>query len=355
MATLTEYAGRNTKGIGGKGRMFPADAKMSTVDAIELAGMDDGITVRPVTTSLEGGMPIETGMFATVRLPRFWGDKPEVFGVNTAQFTPLPNRKMAEILDASGLSEEWPIYSVGAFDGGKRAFYCYELGNFQIGGEDMEDTIIFLNGHDGGRGLSMFYSNTRLICDNQTSHAETNGRNLINIAHKPSIARDFAISIDVIQSVKLTREQIIRKMNRLTEIKVTDEDVKRVLEAAYPTPERSGQAAIYDSAVLTGKYELMDHDAKEVLKRAAYLSDNAARRALQRRIDAMASYERLCDDRKLLKSSLRGTGWALYNAVTEQENHRPDRRKDAELAVFQSIITGERAQTMSLALSAILN
>ncbi len=352
-----KFAGRGTTGVTqyGAGRMFEKGAVVSTVEAIELAGMDDGLTVRPVTTSLDGGLPIETGKYATIRLPRHFGDKPEVLGINTADFTPLPNRDMAAILDASGLPAEWPVYSVGAFDGGKRAFYCYELPGHEIGGEAMGETIIFLNGHDGGRGLSMFYSNIRLECNNQTAHAEARGKHLINLRHRPSIARDLAIGINLIEAVKLTREQIIAKMNRLTKIKITDAEVQDILKLSYPDPVRGGKAATFDALSASGKINLLDDDARKALQHAAYISDNAARRALERRAAAYEAYDRLCSDASVLRSDLRGTGWALYNAVTEQENHRPDRRKDSAGLVFESIIVGDRAQTMNLALAAILN
>jgi hypothetical protein len=123
--------------------------------------------------------------------------------------------------------------------------------------------------------------------------------------------------------------------------------VQDVYATAYPYQPRGGKARLL-AEMSQEKIDLLPHAQRTELLKAKRFDDNAASRAMERRRMAFENYERICSSADLLRPELRGTAWAAWNALTEQENHR-----EGNGNIPESILIGDRGQTMLRALTAV--
>jgi hypothetical protein len=128
----------------------------------------------------------------------------------------------------------------------------------------------------------------------------------------------------------------------LTKLHLTATQVAEVLELAYPIKEVNAKLAFYEA----NSDDLTDEqkDRLITLKQQAL---NERRAMLTTRLGVWESYERFNSDNPVTSA----TGWALYNAVTENECWKIGGTSEAEAA--RSVLSGTRGATMARAYSAL--
>jgi hypothetical protein len=324
---------------------FPVGTKMLAREAVTAAGMDDGIRREHPVVTIDGET-IQLPDLATFRIAP--DGSRHYMGVQSAEFTPISNMELAGLIDDSGITKEFPVATAGSLREGRVSFITLDVGMTTIGGENVGQYMAINDGKDGSRGLNLLYTNVREVCANTVAMAEGSSKLNLQLVHRPSVRGDFEMALDLMAAIKETAKQHRARLERLTTKKLKIQTVEQILEAAYPITDRGGKAAIYRELVEAGKFDSMSEDRKKELRKAHYISEQAASRALERRAAAYRNWERICGDSALLKPSLRGTGWSLFNAITEEENHR-----DGWGNVAESILIGDRNKTMMLALKAV--
>lgn len=323
---------------------FPVGTRMTAEEAVNYAGMDDGIE-RAFPTVVINGETITLPEKATfLRKPDGTLD---YIGTQGAEFTPLSNMELARLIDGSGVTKEYPIETAGSLKGGKWVFFTMNVGMTTIGGENVGQYMAVNDGKDGTRSLSLIYTAVREVCANTVAMAEAGSRLQLQLTHRPGVAQDFALAMDLMLAIKQTTAAMRERFEALTRKKLNAAKIKLVMDAAYPYKRGAGRTQLADQLKADGKLELLAPEKRKPLEHALKYEANAEARALERRAAALANLERIQSNSELLNPALRGTAWAVWNAVTEIENHR-----DGWGNVAESILVGERAQAMQRALVA---
>lgn len=336
------------RGEGGwhrKGKVFSADQKITTREAVIDRGMDYPMKLRQLFADIDGEF-VGTDTYGIFRGPVPSDPSWKQIGTSTKEYTVLSNMEIADILDQAGISREWPLETVGVFDDGGKGFFTYRLPTVGVMGDEHACFFSVVAGHDGTRGVNTLYNRTRIVCKNTSGMAEEETKISLMVKHSSGVKQDFALAVDLISAVKLANEHIQARMERMAKSRITAEGMKKMVEAAYPMPKKAGgRAGIAEALKAQGKIELLDEAQQKQLRRATYTSDQAIARAAERRNAAVANYERICSTPELMLPALRGTVYAAYNAITEVENWRRSPGQD-EGRQFESVLVGERAKFM---------
>jgi hypothetical protein len=184
---------------------FAVGTRMTAEEAVDHANMDHGL-VREYPTVVIDGQTVTLPDKATyLRRP---DGTLEYLGVQSAEFTPLTNRELARLIDGTGITKQFPIETAGSIKDGRVTFFTLNVGETTIGGENVGQYLAINDGKDGTRGLSILYTMVREVCANTVAMAEASSRLHIQISHRPGVANDFTIALDLMAAVKRTTEQM---------------------------------------------------------------------------------------------------------------------------------------------------
>jgi len=308
----------------------------SPKEAIRLAGLGWQVESAPLTMTRKGltlgddNLPRETvttapvpGYVANVR-----GDTGEVLGVVGEDFHVVQNHELAGLIYDAARSERVTVETAGSLRAGREVFFLAHLGTFAIGERDRNHSYaLFVNGHDGGRALTVLPTSVRVVCANTLRAALTGGesrRLTIALRHTSGLA-------DRLDDVRAT----LRGARGIAE---READKARALAAKRMTPAEVSAFFAEVYARLYGAVPPANAPARgDKAKRTRALDMAAAwQRNLLREADALATAP---------------SAWLAYNAVSGWVDHeRPGRGGDR----VHSNLLGSGAEVKDTALSVAL-
>lgn len=322
------------------GHALPEDGSMTVESALPVYGLNYRVETVPLKyVSPTSGTLVDSSQVAIVR-PAF-ADVPEaVYGYASSQFRPLQNEELARMI--APLEKEWPLETIGAIRRGADIFVTLHAGTSEIGGDQIEQYFFVWNSHDGTSALKVRVTPIRVVCQNTCIMGDQSATIAVDVRHTQRILTDAGYAFDLVARLRKSQDQVLAKLGELTTIRLSAEDITRVLEAAYPIKEYNSKLAFYDahsdglSDEEKGKLEAL---------RAQALGDRA--RALKLRVAVFDRYIAFNEENPMTAK----TGWALYNAVTETECWK-EGGTDQEAA--RSVLAGPRGQTMARAYNALV-
>lgn len=205
------------------------------------------------------------------------------------QYEPLQNADAFEFFDPFIRTGWASFHTAGALGDGERVWVLAKLvGQLVIGRDDPIDRYLLLsNSHDGSSAVSVRFTSIRVVCQNTLNLAQRNGRSVVSIRHTPSIRANLADA--QMQKLKLVSEKVFSNarylFNQMAKKQMKSPEVDGFLETLFPRTER--QKA----------------EAEEPIR--------------WRRVKVLFGQHQ--------PSQSAGTLWALYNAVTRDEDYRRPR------------------------------
>lgn len=269
--------------------------------AIEAAGLDWRIQMKPLQTT--DGTRVKDH-FATCRT-----DTGEVMGVVTDKYKVVQNRDAFKFLDSLIESGDMRYESAGALKGGRVVWVLGRLPSVdQIAENDVSlRYVLFSTSHDGTASIHAIPTSTRVVCANTlriATSADKGIRHTGDIKDKLRVARLYLSQFD--EGFTLFRD----KAQILAQRRFTPEQSKAYIQAMFPEVKEFGRAR-----------SIREQKVNRV--RANYVNprQNIA--------------------------SIKGTWWALLNAVTESIDHAPatmaKRTREAAEAKMLSVVDGTGA------------
>lgn len=102
-------------------------------------------------------------------------DTRALLGVVGKDYTPLQQGELAKVIDDLGREGHCPrIESAGSLRGGREVFFLARAGSFfadDDGRDEVHQYLLFANGHDGSRSLSVTPTTIRVVCNNTLTAA----------------------------------------------------------------------------------------------------------------------------------------------------------------------------------------
>ncbi len=270
--------------------------------------------------------------FGIVREPVTEDPQERLLGVVGRSYTLLQNTDLAKMIDQMGQGK-WNVETVGALGQGETIFFALASGSWDIKGDEIEDYIVVTDQRDGKGGITVADTRVRVVCQNTLSWGLQAAASKVSLSHSLAVAEETRELLAIFSKMKEIQSEGRKNLEALTEIAVTDETAKALIEAVYPMPQVPAKVKLalsVDGAVETPN-----------LLKGKEAWEKQCDATLGWRDKTFDLFERFNDEH----SRFARTGYAAYNAVTEHEDHYKNGRSDrtrAEGAVF-----GDRAMTKS--------
>tara|TARA_Y100000310_G_scaffold343401_1_gene450857 strand:+ start:3363 stop:4340 length:978 start_codon:yes stop_codon:yes gene_type:complete len=308
------YTGRTPwHGLG----TYVGDEPILSDDALVLSGLDWEVSTEPLFHEHPGdGLFHEVGSHRCVRR----SSDQKVLGVVGDAYTTIQNRDAFAFLDGLVESGNVRYHTAGSLRGGRWVWMLAQLpGAYEVvRGDAVVPYMLALTSHDGSLALFAFPTVVRVVCAN-TAKAALSARDGAGVKIRHTANAE-------------TRMKQAQKALRETHVRV---------ERFRAFTEAIARVQINQDRELTFFNELLgiegDDDASTQAKNQ--------REALQKLFEAGTGQD---------IPGVAGTGWALYNAVTEYANYdRSTRGGDPNLngqdKRFESAITGSGSKLVTSA------
>lgn len=268
------------------------EAPATARETIAAAGLDYDVELVAMTTTTGITIPQKRAVVRT--------DTHDVLGVVGGNYVPVQNRQAFDFLDAVVADGSLRYHTAGALRKGERIWLLAKLpGQIRVRYSDdvSEKYLLLSNSHDGSSALRVHYTSIRVVCANTLSRADREGRGEgISIRHQGNLVAKVREARDVLGLARRYFDDLEGQMDRMARHYPTYTQVSDYLKKLYPDPEEGNPAR--------------SQNVREELFR---LFESGTGQDIP---------------------EIKGTTWAVLNAVTEYVDHlRPTRaRSEADRA-----------------------
>jgi phage/plasmid-like protein (TIGR03299 family) len=244
-------------------------------------------------------------------------------GVVRPSYKVLQNAALAEFGDALVDDGGAKYETGGSLRGGQLVFLSMELPeHIKVEGDDSDYTtyLLLTNGHDGWHKFTAVITVVRAVCANTVSAALGGAQQRFAISHRSDLDGRVGEARRALSLTFKFEQQFSEVANKLAAKSLSERQVEAILTAAFP----------YAEDIKPGKFEMTTF---------AKVFEN------WHTTDTIAP-------------DMRGTGWGVFNAVTEYLDHEADykggKRLDSESTKAESLIMGRAAATKDRVLDLLL-
>ena len=225
------FAGRQTPwhGLGVQVENAP-----TSEDAIIYAGLNWKVLQKKVYT--EDGTRIE-GFYSNVRSS---DNKP--LGVVGSRYTIVQNVDAFKFTD-SLLGEGVTYETAGSLNDGKTIWLLAKLPNkYDILGDKVDPYIVFTNTHDGSGAVKVAMTPVRVVCQNTLNFALKSAKRTWSARHLGSIEAKMNEAVETLELANQYMEAVNNQFEDLYKIKLSDFEVRSIINKIVPINEDMGKA-----------------------------------------------------------------------------------------------------------------
>jgi len=226
------------------------------------------------------------------------GNEPEMvaLGMVGSGYEPLQNAEAFQFFEPFIKGNYARFQTAGALGNGERIWVLAKLNRqIVIANDDIVDRFLLLSSsHDGTGAVSVRFTPIRVVCQNTLNFAMKGGSGAISVRHTRNIARHLA-------------------MAQATEL-------KQIVEKAF----RDAETLFGEMALMFLKSEHVDEILELLFPRTARQKQSKLEPERWGRI------KHILEDPAVTPVKTKNTLWALYNAVTRDEDYRKSREALAE-------------------------
>ena len=262
------------------------DAPATARETIAAAGLDYSVDLVSMTTMDGVAVPNKRAVVRT--------DTNEVLGVVGGNYVPVQNHQAFDFLDAVVADGGLRYHTAGALRKGERIWLLAKLpGSIRVRFSDdiTEKYLLLSNSHDGSSALRVHYTSIRVVCANTLSLADREGHGEgISIRHQGDLVSKVRKAQDVLGMARRYFDDLEGQMDRMARHYPSYAQVSAYFKNLYPDPEEGNPAR--------------SQNVREELFR---LFESGKGQDIP---------------------EIKGTTWAVLNAVTEYVDHlRPTRAR----------------------------
>ena len=276
------------------------EAVASTVTATEMcraAGLDWEVTKQPAPGArIVNERRALHDRYLIMREPVGDEEDAVALGMVGSGYEPLQNTDAFKFFEPFIEGKYAQFHTAGALGNGERVWVLVKLnGQIVIGRDDIVDRFLLLsNNHDGTGAVSIRFTPIRVVCQNTLNFAMKHGAGAISVRHTCNIAWHLATA-------------------QATEL-------KRIIEKAFK-----------EAGMLFGNMALETLTAEHTDSVLEILFPRTVRQKKARlEPERWRRIKEILDDNTVTPSSTKNTLWALYNAITRDEDYRSSRALSAK-------------------------
>lgn len=303
----------------------------SAVAAVYVAGMNYDIYKAPLTVHTPDGQIIPFDSFAIMRGPTVNDDNHVPLGTCSADYEFFQNYEIAGRIDQLASETGWKFSTAGVLGKGETIFICLDMGQTQIGGEDVSRYFTYVETRNGKTVARAFNSRVRVVCRNTLDLGIKRASSKIALRHYSEYKLDADWVMNMVTEAERTGQNIDEALNILSQIQISEHEYQDMLDRVVEMPSMPNLLNTLPS----------NERVAEKKKRTEYLYSIKLELA-NRTKDAINSIYQSAHD---IPAHLRGTAWHAYQAVTHYTTHihgtlgsrgkKMDYRNRAEWDIFE--------------------
>lgn len=218
----------------------------TSAEAIQFAGLDYTVEKRKLFTydSENNTRDEETGIIIPeIEVPNYYAtvraDTEAVLGVVGREYRVVQNRDAFTFFDAIVGGEGIQYETAGALGKGERIFITAKLPDYiKVGSDDLIEKYLFLTtSHDGFGSIMAAFTPVRIVCCNTLNAALQNCSNAVKIRHTSNAAERLEQAHKVMGISNKLSEQLEGIFNQWAKVRITDEEVKKLIQLAMKPPK----------------------------------------------------------------------------------------------------------------------
>ncbi len=198
----------------------------SSERALTLAGLDWDVIQKPIFTST--GEEIG-GYKANVR-----STDNCILGVVSDKYKVVQNKEAFSFTDTL-LGEGVRYETAGSLQGGKKVWLLARLPReYIISGERISPYLVFSTSHDGSGAVKVAITPIRVVCNNTLNLALNTASRSFSMMHTSSVQSKIQEAHDALFRAEDYMEKLGNEIERLKEIKMSDDQVNEYIEVLLP-------------------------------------------------------------------------------------------------------------------------
>tara|TARA_R100001463_G_scaffold39154_2_gene84051 strand:+ start:1231 stop:2217 length:987 start_codon:yes stop_codon:yes gene_type:complete len=255
-------------------------------EALYASGLDWTVRKEPTYINNSQGTTISTGHYVTIR-----DDNDKILGNVSERYEILQN-KDAFLPFKALLDYGYQFETAGAIQHGKKVWILAKApDSLQVGDDKINPYILSYSSHDGSSGNCLRPTAIRVVCQNTLDIALNRKSGWqYNLRHTQNIRENVVDLSKSIDECRGNTREAIEKMNRMTEHRLTPEEVTLYFETVIPFLKERHKESIPELGIHV-------------------------------RNTAKPAYEKIVDNFYNGRGNNGRTLWDAYNAITEYYTH----------------------------------
>ena len=308
----------------GLGRTFPENTVITASEAARQVAGDLLVEARPLFYMNEQGQQVPVSNYTAIVRGALPDDPQEkVFGVTTEKWHKVSYPDMARTLDE--LSKTYRVETCGLIKEGALCFLALKGPDFDVRGDRMQDYFIANLSNMPGVAHKVMAAPVRVVCNNTNLLAERQASINLAVSHGKNAKNQIGLAATLVAKFREITSKSREVFDRFAATPITNENLRLVLEAAWPDPPMPTEVRMYQMALQSQEegalQEALGRRFNTIVE-AQDRWDNSRSRIANIRLEGESRFE------AFEPSRLRGTVWAAYNAVTELADWREGRGAD---------------------------
>lgn len=213
----------------------------NSAEALRLAGLD--WTVEKKNIQVCGGRRIE-GNFANVR-----SSDGAVMGVVGNQYTIVQNADAFAFTDEI-IGGDVRYETAGSLKGGRTVWMLARLPETKILGDVIEPYLCFTNSHDGTGAVRVCICPIRVVCSNTLNAALSTAKRKWSARHVGDMTGKLEDAQRTLELAGRYMERLDVTAERLANERMSDDEIRAVVEAAFPLEENDPSKRAVTNATL---------------------------------------------------------------------------------------------------------
>ncbi len=307
------------------------DKLKSAVAAVYVAGMDYEIYKAPLTVHTPDGNIIPFDSYGIMRGPTKNDDNYVPLGTCSADYEFFQNHEIAARIDQLSSETGWQFSTAGVLGKGETIFICLDLGQTQIGGEDISRYFTYVETRNGKTVARAFNSRVRVVCRNTLDLGIKSASSKIALRHYSEYKLDADWVMNMVSEAERTGQNIDEALNLLSQIQISNDEYEMMLNSVVEIPTMPNMLNMSSK----------NDRVAEKRKRAEYVYTLKLEGANRTKDAINAIYQSAHD----IPENVRGTAWHAFQAVTHYTTHihgtlgsrgkKMDYRNRAEWDIFE--------------------
>lgn len=316
-ANIERFYGLYTPAWHGVG--YVAQEVMSLEDALQAANMDFEFHKEPVYTTV-----ITPDGVATIPIEDKWAVVRRNRANNEyAAYGPVGNRFTTHTLQhlwrfaEEFLGEGAVIDTIGTLGKGEKAFMTMQLPVDLVldSGDKTNLMLTATTGFDGSTSTTYGMSGVRVVCANTWKMHEQSAKSMIRFRHTSDLEGNELRAAEALNIANQYRDALEEKAKSLLAVSLRSEDAAQVIATLFPFPTGIDPKSTDFESLTRGQ-------------------KNSVSRVQNKRARVFSLYE------NSPVAAQHGTGWGLFNAVTEYADHYAYATRDADTKA-ERVLSGE--------------